>query len=697
MSQDPEGQDPEASRPAKASGSRDKGLSRAGPSAGSIDQSALEVAKFGADITVYPDRRLPRLANGPVMAYAASGARFVMLCEKPVLPRTTVVPKYVAVANTGLARLVGSGPIYWPPDQGQRYVFVFEDNLGDPIAEGDETLALGWKANLILDTVLPPLAMAIMEMRNKDLAHGSIRPSNIYNGGSAELDKIVLGECLSVPYGLAQPKLFESAERAVADPLGRGAGTFHDDMYALGVTLAVLMRTEDPLEGLSEQEIIYRKLNQGSFSALVGKDRFSGGALELLRGLLHDDPNQRWTIDEVMACVDGRRLTPRKNTFSRSKAARPLHFNGESFLRPSMLAINFYKNPSEALRLAESGDLRRWIKRSVEDNTLDKRLEEAMEIRDFTRGNNYMDKVAARVAMALFPNGPIMYKGLSLFPDSFGVYLAYAWMNNQDLRPFVELIEEQMSAFWIDMLDEYGMDMTGVFNRFDEARSYLKQKGLGFGLERVLYYISPECPCLSEKLRKYYVRNPEDLLEAYDDMAQNGNNPVEFLDKHIIGFLAARDVKIIDPNFAELNAKEPFRYVLGTLKTVSLLQRRSEWKLYPGISRWMSVYISPLYDRFHDRDMRESLKNRVNEVKEKGNLYKIVEIMDDPELIKRDHEWFMQALFNYKHLSRDVKELKKRLETSDHYGRGTGREVAAVVSGVLSAIVILFVLFHHFY
>ena len=61
--------------------------------------------------------------------------------------------------------------------------------------------------------------------------------------------KIRLGECLSAPSSYRLPALYEPIERALADNGARGAGGYADDMYSFGVSLAVILRSVDPLEG----------------------------------------------------------------------------------------------------------------------------------------------------------------------------------------------------------------------------------------------------------------------------------------------------------------------------------------------------------------------------------------------------------------------------------------------------------------
>lgn len=139
----------------------------------------------------------------------------------------------------------------------------------------------------------------------------------------------------------------------------------------------------------------------------------AGSLLELLRGLLHDDPRQRWTLDDVAIWADGRRVTSKVNTGNKSKSARPLDFAGQQILRPLHLAVALSENVIEAAKLIESSELQSWIIRSLEDKVLSKRVEEAIAIaREHGTGSGYQDRLVTYVCMILAHRCPSCTRGL---------------------------------------------------------------------------------------------------------------------------------------------------------------------------------------------------------------------------------------------------------------------------------------------
>ncbi|MBU0859081.1 MAG: hypothetical protein KJ667_04010, partial [Alphaproteobacteria bacterium] len=344
-----------------------------------------DIVTFKGEIDILCNQRLPHLDQGPIKAYSARSARggannshVAFVCELALVPRMRAAGKMAAIINPGLARLVGAGVVNWPPVKGQRYIFIYENNMSTRLMQGDNKGGLGWKPERVIATVVKPMISVLMDLRDKDLVHGNIRASNMFVTGTGVNERVVLGDCLSTPPGLLQPLVYEPVERAMADPLARGQGSFEDDLYAFGVTLTVILRTRDPLDGMTEEEIIREKMEMGTYSALTGKERFTGGILELLRGLLYDDRGQRWTLDEIEAWDQGQRLSP-KQSARKIKASRPIHFNDERYFRPTLLAMDLPKNTTEAVQIVENDTLGQWVSRSLEDKQIAARLEEAID------------------------------------------------------------------------------------------------------------------------------------------------------------------------------------------------------------------------------------------------------------------------------------------------------------------------------
>jgi serine/threonine protein kinase len=662
------------------------------------------MAVLNDEIEILSGSRIEELDQGPSQAYAArykdksvQGNYYAVICDKTLVPRARIGPAFANIINTSLVRLVASGKLYWPPLDAERYCFVFENRLGKPLTNSDKEKGLGLNQETVMNAVIRPLTGVLQDLRDADIAHGGIRPANIYDGGKSPIERVLLGECLSVPPSYCQPVVFEPIERALCDPVARGFPRFEDDMYAFGVTIAVLMRGHDPLEGMTDDEIISQKMQLGSYAAITGKDRFTGPILELLRGLVCDDRSQRWTIDDLTSWLDGQRLSPKQNV-KKIKAARPMHFNNKRYFQPSLLAMDLNKNQAEAMQLIDGGNLEQWIDRSLEDGLSLTRFFSAMDSsQEFGRGTGYWDRVIGRVMIALDPSFPIVTKGHKMHPEGIPYALAKAFADKTDLLPFQDIIMQKTVMFWLNCQHDGRVDYGTLMNKFDGCRSFLRQNTVGYGIERCLYFLNPEAPCLSENLKDYYIRNPEDFMYALEDLSSKKKRPDMFLDRHSVAFLSVKERQVVDPYLIELNSQDLYIKILGNIKCLATIQKRSKMESFPGIARWIDDMLGPVYDRYHDRDLRKKIQERVQKLADSGDLIKIAGVLDNPETVRRDFIAFKKAMKNYHDLNEEYLMLEKRLDKPEKFGKKIGHEASAVFSSILASIFILgYVLFYFF-
>ena len=651
---------------------------------------------FGDSVEILCDERLPEYDSGPALAYRArnkdGGAAefFALVCEKHLTPRTTAAHIYQNISNGAIMPLISRGVAYWTPVKQERFIFLYRQISGKRIHQVGEEMALSWRQETVMETMVKPMAEMLRDFRDSSFFHGGIRPSNMFAANSTgKIENIVLGDCLALPPSYLQPVLFEPIERAMSQPVARGEGTAADDLYAFGVSLAVILRAHDPLLGMTDYEIIREKMEHGSYAAITGKDRFKGSILELLRGLLHDDAKERWTIDEVMTWLDGRRLSP-KQSLKLKKAARPMTYDGRKYLYAAMLAMDVDSNPTETVRMIDSGDFDQWLERSLEDEEVLERVAVAVKTaREKGTGPGYEERLSANLSIALDPMAPIRYKGLRLMGDGIGSALTESIVLRQDIQRFVELFSQGLAFTWLTSSKNTSMDSGSLISRFDQCRNFIRHGKPGYGVERCIYTLSPESPCFSEKLKDYYVTSPEDMMRTFEDLCKKGNAPAMFLDRHCMAFLSIKDPKVLDPFLFELSSMEEHRRILGNLKCLGSIQKRSNLPMYPGIAKVFIDALPSVYARYHDREVREKLEAAAKKYAAEGDLNKMSMLFSNNEVIAKDMMSFRMSMKEYAELEREYAHLTSKLEDRNNFGKATGKELAAIVSSAIASVVIL--------
>lgn len=648
---------------------------------------------FNQDVTIHTDQPLTQFDKRNARAYRASGRNKVAsdliayICDHSLTPRRLESSKYVKIKQSSLVKLVGYGQVYWPHFEAQRYCFIYENTLGQAaLKPADELLALGWKPDDVITNFAYPLITVLMAMHNIDLVHGEIWPGNIFYNGDPRADKAKLGECLSAPSSYNLPALYEPIERALADPIGRGIGSLTDDLYSLGVSLAVMIRKNDPMLGKSDQEIIEHKIEKGSYVTLLSKDRLSGATLELLRGLLYDDPNQRWTLDDIESWMDGRRLSPKQSP-KRVKATRPLTLNDVKYIRPELLAKDMTDHEDEASRMIERGDLTQWIERAIEDKTVKVRVEQMIdEVKTYDRTEGYNARVSTALATALYPEIPIHYRSLKFHPNAFGKALTHAYIHQKNFQDYIDILRNMFTVSCLRV--QKSGTVSALITKFDSAKNFINQTALNSGVERCLYYLNHETQCLSPILERYHVLTPEDLLVAFEDICKN-EKPNILFDRHIYAFLSVKDRRNIDPYLTDLSSKDSYKRRLGQLRVLATIQKRAGLDKCPALAEWLSLHLKDVYERFHDSKKQQSIEKQIDKLKKAGDLTKIALFFDDPKIFQTDLSNFYQAMQDYQFLEGEQTKIKSKLEKGNNYGHRSGEQVASVVAMIAAFIIMV--------
>jgi hypothetical protein len=650
-----------------------------------------------AGYEIFSSQPVPAYDSGEVKAYKASakggqGGYFALVCEPHLVPRHTKIAVFEKIINANIFKLMTHGVVNWTPARQQRYIFIYLDPAVVPFIAKNQSKALDLRPEIVLEKIVRPMVSVLQDFRDKDFVHGNIHAGNIYYLGSVDFSKIILGECLTSAHGSNLDVIYEPIDRAMALPLARGIGTQSTDLYSLGVTLTVLLRSHDPLVGVSDDEIIKRKVANGTYATITSKDRFTGNILELLRGLLHDDNSQRWTIDEVLVWLEGRRINP-KSSPRKLISPRPITFMGRKYMQPEILAMVLHENPPEVKKLVDEGEVKNWLTRALEENALYEKVEEAIGAAKNLGTAGFEDRLASTLSMVFDPLAPIRFRGLCLSPNGVGNLMAQRFVQNQDMQKIAEMFWQNIFLTWVKFQQNPSLDIGAIVSKFDSCRMFMRQPGIGFGLERCLYLLNPEAPCMSEKLKEYYIKNPEDMMHAFEDLCQKGKAPTLFIDRHIAAFLSIKDNRVIESYLADINSPEIFKKILGNLKCLATLQKRSQLPYFPGIATAIADQLGVVYERYHDRSMRETLKKNITRYAQEGDLLKMGGLLDNFEVQQKDFLAFKKAMREYHDLKKENDNLEYRLSDGRNFGIATGQEAAALISSVISALIILFVTF----
>ncbi len=606
--------------------------------------------------------------------------------DRSSLFRTNAAERYRALTSPNIMRLLEWGVVDWP-DNRQLLAMIFQRPVGASLHSTFIANGTRMADTEIIGQVLPSLVKVIKEMAEHHLVHGAIRPSNIYmipNG------VVVLGECLTSPPASDQPISLLTIERGLTSPIGRGAGMTSDDIYALGATLVTLALGNDPLAELDPQAAVLQKIERGSVGAMVGRQHLSSSMMELARGLLDDNPAQRWSIETIEQWVNGRRTMPAQ-AIANKQLQRPLVVQGVELWDPRSVADAFSRNVPEAMRLIGNDELIKWVRRALRDIPLAERIADAVNMPLLTgKLGSHESRLVARVVMALHPSGPIRYQGHSLMPEAFGAVLSKILNAGESYQPLAELIVAQLPLYWYNIQADFHEDHVGPIKLFEHARVMMEQTAIGCGIERCHYELSPTSPYVAEGFEKLLILDSRQFLEGLELIAGLAQKPGQPVTRQAAAFLASRDGQLGNRIFQRLvKAQSESEKALGSLLILSTVQQHYNIAKLPNLCLWFDTLLQPAVDRLNNRQARETMRHDLRKAAGSGNLSLMLSTIENPAAYHWDREALAEAKRQYIYLDIEKSILNEELAPGSKIHRSVGREAATIVAGVLSVIVVV--------
>lgn len=642
--------------------------------------------------------RLPELDMGEAEAVAvrddrnSSDALFARICAPNSLPRLELLNSFKHMMDAKMLRPLECGPVKWPGSKTSRMAIIFQK------PEHGAVLPLGSQSMTPLHTeeitrcVLAPIILSLGILTQRSLTHRSIRADNIFWDGGGR-NSVLLGDCISHPPAFMQPVVYETIESGMTPPIGRGVGTVRDDFYSLGVTVVALATGRVPLLGKSDEEIIEAKLKRGSYAALMDGARPPFGLRELLRGLLSDNAEERWGMDQLdQWMAGGLRSTVQE---ARSGAAeRPFEFVGQEFSNLRSLSHAFGRAWKKAGKGIADATFEKWLSRITTDGPLAERIDTILALRADV-GKKGPAQVS-EVCMLLDPVGPLRYKGLTTMPFATGPALADAFAGNDKDRVnlIVESITGGLAIKWFNCQSTrdqilFEKDM----KEMRRMQQLLRHTGPGYGIERCLYMLNPHLSCQSDLLRGQFVADVRDLLPVLEKMAEEDGELPTIVDRHLTAFIASRIKANIDRLLFALETAQgdAFMTKLGMLSLFAAVQSKHGPDQLPHLTAWLARELEPAVERYKGKSIRDQMRKKLKALSGAGNLVDLHSCLNSENALKRDELAKKKAMREFAAAAREIGALESK-EFHDSVQR-LGWRIASGISTSVSfatAVVVVF-------
>ena len=671
------------------------GPKSSGPAPSRLDSARPASVRLKDRWDILVEQPLGELRGPAALAYAVEDSRsvgmsFFALVADPKQPiRGAALGLSRMTKNPHVLTPIDYGVIDWPPAQQRCLVILYDRPAGGRLAPGAEQSIAPWSEEDLVDRVIAQLLPGLRALNVEGITHRGIRPNNIFFRDAARR-QAVLGDCITVPPAAHQPAAYETIESAMALPIARGNGSGGDDLYALGVLCLHLLQGTPPGQGLSADALIEEKIRRGSFNALAPDTRMSAAMLELLRGLLIDEPEERWGLQEVELWLQGRRLTP-KVTSPAPRAPRPFEFGTEPCFTARSLGRALAKAGEQGVHAVRSHALQVWLQRSLGDKSVGEGVAVALaDGEDPSSGNAAQDaRLVARVAIALDPAAPIRYRGQALAIDGLGTALAAVMLAGGEVKPLAEVMLARLPQFWCQRQPVARPEHSAQLREYDRLRRILEDHRPGLGIERVVYELNPGLPCLSPFVAKYYVTGLGDLLPALEQTAVAGEIQSQPIDRHVAAFLANRAKQIDESALASIGGADPVLRLLGMLHLLAQLQHERGPETVPALTQIFGKQSKLLIDRFRNRRTRERLEGELAGVLTEASLPRLLHFLDNAEEKQIDNFLFSKARNDFSLAARAIDRCEQERTHLPEEAEQTASAIAAGLSMVVGVLAVM--------
>ncbi len=639
--------------------------------------------------TLFPGKPIPELSHTYAKAYQGQDALnlnravYAMVLENKVPCRQQLASELTVFSHPNLVQLLGSGIVMCSHLNESRYVLFFDRPAGKLLSDAmKETPRL--HEHIVTDYVLSPAAQALIALREKKITHGNLGPTSFFMGETP-----VINECITAPAGTLSHPIYQPLEVMLASPLGRGEADERADVYALGMLALELIYGIDKQKAMPQEELMRLLMAKGSYQVFVAGRDISANLEDFLRGIFSDNPADRWGLDQFIQWLGGKRFNMIAPAVSKD-TTRPFVFGGDNYFNPRLLAHGLHQQWRLAAKELRNSRLDRWCETNLHRSEVGEKVERALRTGGDGTNDAQTNEMITRTIAALDPVAPIRTFSLSLRPDGIGPLLAQALADNDSTTKdqLVTLLESDVPMYWSELAPERrDHDYSAAITKLQRARTTLKKKEIGFGIERVLYDLNTSLSCQSPLFRQHYVADAAEALRTLDAIAGKAAANTTFIDNHLIAFIASKIAMNKELQLTDLAAMPALskNEELIALRILARAQQKYPSLRLPGLCAWAGMRVERMLDVMHSRVIRKKLKLKLRKLAETGRLDDLLDDVINRTITIRDYDGFTKAIALHQ-INTNKVERYKNPRLVEYYSRDTGGKIATTIAYIILTV-----------
>ncbi len=643
------------------------------PAVANTNQSVLVKERYEIKF----DTPLPQFDTNGAQAYEVKDKinpqreLFALICDNKFPPRLSKLPYLKSIDHPHLLKLVEYSAVDYLPQKSRNMALIYRRPGGPKVNlfdNADINLKNSFERfkNLVLSIV-----SACESLRGYNISHRAIRLDNIFYKDASKTE-IVLGDCLASFPALYQPAAYETVESLLCLPQGRGEGTPPDDIYAAGVVMLGLLLQKEPAVEISVPELLRSKLKKGSYAALLGTDKIYNQFTPLLKGMLEDNPENRWNYLQIYNYLDGK-----PNTFivseTSEKSMRALTIGNEKLYTAKSVAIALLNNPDEAVTLIKNGKLLEWIKNGLENEKLHNRVEKLIRQNNESESSPFL---VQQICIMLDFTLPVKAGDIFVFPGGIPKTLFYYLKTSQNLGDFYALLSGDVIRNWYQ--EQPSLRAPSNSNEF---KVYVNRKDYGYGIDRIMYDFDDDLPCTSLLIGNDFVNSPAKVLRALDSNYSDFKNNMPY-DRNIIAYLRCKMGKKIDGILTDLNSRSEILQISAIIRLYANIQNKHGPVQLPNLTQWLVSISRPIIQSYHNIKYQKYLERELGKIAKNGKIIEIHEILENDEAKQKDRLEYAEALREINSLTMERNRILNGGPKLDEEAKELALRLASIIATI---------------
>lgn len=622
-----------------------------------------------------------------------------LVCNNMTMQRTGIIPPLMSSPHPNLMTLVTAGVTELSQPGEERFVIIYEKPKGRKLSELIAESKSRPSFEFICHNIIAPVLSAIQHLSDLGITHGNINCETIYYNVSG--NSLIVGECTAEPCGFAQPFYYEPVERMQALESGKGEGNNTHDFYALAVVILHVIYGLNHFQEMDKNTLVRKILKEGAFNALTRNKDMPEVFFDFFRGLLSQNYSDRWGHKYLKAWLDGKRYNVMP-TPPPQEAIRPFEFGNEVAYTRREVADIFFHHWDAVPEIFAGGQLATWVAISLRNKELNEYLLRTAKLISTSAKKNdpYINEQIMRAIFIFDPSGPVRLGKLSFHLDGISTVFADMIFKEAEfeLQTLMQFIELSMFHFVVsqknkdtEKQESESSVFDAIFMRLDRLRSVIRNSGIGFGVERILYDLNPKMKCMSPMLAGMHVSSLAAMLKALDKLAPKLAHSTDPIDKHIAAFITSHLNVQHDIHLPSLSAKPSLakHQVMIALKILASAQHKAGLPYLPGLTNWLAIRILPLLDVIRSRTLKRKLVNMLSSAARSGNTQKMAEMFIESGYAQAEVTAYQQAVQTFKQNNNSITYYTQREMIAIH-SRQLGARMAhyVAIAALLASFII---------